>query len=93
MYRTRGAAIISLAHGILNRPRASPTAKNKGLALQLIAQKPANHRESDFGCKLEGGLLNEARMVRKEGIAPGPTLVIDNFMPDPKAWDQDFLGR
>ncbi|KAM0800599.1 hypothetical protein BDR22DRAFT_240923 [Usnea florida] len=93
MYRTRGALMISLAHEVLNRPRASPTAKNKGPALQLTPQKPANVSESDFGCKLEGGLLNEARMVRKEGIAPGPTLVIDNSMPNSKAWDADFLGR
>lgn len=93
MYRTRGAAIIESARAILGRSRGSPTAKNKVPALQAIAKTNPILGENDFACDLVAILLDEARMVPKPEFAPGQALAVDDFMPDPKAWKEDFLGK
>lgn len=93
IYRTRGAAIIELAYGILGRSRGSPTAKNKVPALQAIAKTNPILGENDFACDLVAILLDKARMIPKPGFTPGQALAVDDFMPDPKAWKEDFLGQ
>lgn len=38
-------------------------------------------------------LLNNARTVPKAGFAPGEARNVEDFAPDPVAWDKDFLGQ
>lgn len=92
-HRQRGASILTLARAILGRSRGSPTAKNKVPQLQAIARDYSILGENDFANQLVIALLNGARMVLKAEISPGKALTVDDFEPDPKAWDQDFLGK
>ena len=92
MSRTRGATIIDLARPILGRSRGSPTAKDKVPELHAIAKEFPILGESDFEIKLVG-LLNEARMVRKPEITPGRARTVDDYLPNPKAWKKDFMGK
>ena len=49
--------------------------------------------EDQFASNFLTVLLNEARMVRKANVEPGKVLTMDDFEPDPRAWDKDYLGK
>ena len=58
-----------------------------------MAKKFAILSEDQFASDLLTALLNEARIVRKVNIEPGKVLTTDDFEPDPRAWDKDYLGK
>ena len=90
MFRDRGD---NQARAILDRPRGSPTAKNKVLPLIEVAKKFSIQSETEFVSNLLAIMLNEARRVPKNGLAPGQALTAADFEPDARAWDKDFLGK
>ena len=63
------------------------------LPLIKVAKKFPILSEDQFASNLLTVLLNEARMVRKANIEPGKVLTMDDFEPDPRAWDEDYLGK
>ena len=58
-----------------------------------MAKKFAILSEDQFASDLLTALLNEARIVRKVNIEPGKVLTTDDFEPDPRAWDKDYLSK
>ncbi len=63
------------------------------LPLIEVAKKYPIMSEDQFASNLLTVLLNEARIVRKANIEPGKVLTTDDFEPDPRAWDKDYLGK
>lgn len=63
------------------------------LPLIEVAKKVPILSEDQFASNLLTVILNEARMVRKANIEPGKVLTMDDFEPDPRAWDNDYLGK
>ena len=63
------------------------------LPLIEVAKKFPILSEDEFASNFLTVLLNEARMVRKANVKPGKVLTMDDFKPDPRAWDKDYLGK
>ena len=93
LFRERGHVIFTQAHAILDKPRGSPTAKDKVLPLIEVAKKYPMRSEDEFASHILETMLNEARMVPKKALAPGQILTTDDFKPDPRAWGEDYLGE
>ena len=85
--------IINLARSIINRPRGSPTAKNKVLKLQKIAREEPRLGENDFMNSFIRALRIEARMVPNAPVTCTQALTVADFKADPRAWKEDFLGE
>ena len=63
------------------------------LPLIEVAKDYPQLSEDEFASNIMGVFLNKARMVRKADVDSGKALTSNDFEPDPRAWNEDYLGK